>query len=275
MNKKFLVFCGYLILSLGALSMIFPFLWMIATSFMGLEQIFAPTPTLIPHPFTTQNYVDVFQKIPSARYFFNSLFVSTLTTAGQILISAMAAYAFSRMKFPLKDTLFFIIIATMMIPPQVNIIPLFFMMREMHLIDTYQALILPGLFGGFGVFLLRQWFKTMPYELEESAKIDGCGYIKTFWCIILPLAMPALATLGIFTFINTWNSFMWPLIVTSSDSMRTLPVGIAAFKGNFVEVTRWGQLMACAVISVIPVAGVFLAGQRFFIKGLILDGLKD
>lgn len=275
MNKKISLLFGYTILSIGAFSMIFPFLWMISTSFMSLDQIFSSKMTLIPHPFIIQNYVNIFFKMSIAKYFLNSLFVAILTTAGQILISALAAYGFSRMKFPFRDTLFFIILATMMIPPQVNIIPLFFMMREFHWIDTYQALIVPGLFGGFGIFLLRQWFKSMPYELEESAKIDGCGYLKTFFRIILPLAMPAVATLGIFTFINTWNSFMWPLIVTNSDSMRTLPVAVAAFKGNFVEITSWGELMACAVISVIPVVGIFLIGQKFFIRGLILDGLKD
>ena len=275
MNKKIFVLFGYTALILGAFSMVFPFLWMVLTSFMEINQIFSDKISLIPQPFIIDNYIHVFTKIPLTGYFINSLFVATLTTAGQIVISAMAAYGFSRMKFPFRDSLFFIILATMMIPPQVNIIPLFFMMSKLHWIDTYQALIIPGLFGGFGVFLLRQWFKSMPYELEESAKIDGCGYMRTFFQIILPLAMPAVATLGIFTFINTWNSFMWPLIVTSSDAMRTLPVGIAAFKGNFVEETQWGQLMTCAVISVIPVIAVFLAGQKFLIKSMIIDGMKD
>ncbi len=255
--------------------MLFPFFWMLMTSFMVSEQIFAAKISFIPHPFSAKNYTDVFGQIPLSKYFINSLFVALATTLGQVIISATAAYGFARMKFPCRDILFFIVLATMMIPPQVNIIPLFFIMRELSWIDTYQALIVPGLFGGFGVFLLRQWFKNMPSELEESAKLDGCSYFMTFSKIILPLSMPAVMTLALFTFINSWNSFMWPLIVTSSDGMRTLPVGIAAFRGNFIEITQWGQLMACAVISVIPVIIVFLLGQKFFIRGLILDGLKD
>lgn len=275
MNKKFFILLGYIILIFGALSMIFPFLWMISTSFMDLNQILSSKITILPNPLIFDNYTSIFRSIPMTQYFLNSLFIAIVTTIGQILISSMAAYSFARIKFPLRDVLFFIILATMMVPPQVNIIPLFFMMSKLNWIDTYQALIIPGLFGGFGVFLLRQWFKSLPHELEESAQLDGCGYIQTFFQIILPLALPAIATLGIFTFINTWNSFMWPLIVTSSDTMRTLPVGIAAFKSNFIEETQWGQLMSCAVISVIPVITVFLLGQKFLIKGIILDGMKD
>jgi len=187
----------------------------------------------------------------------------------------MAAYAFARLKFKGREFLFFIFLATMMIPPQLNIIPLFFIMREFHWIDSYFALIVPGLFGGFGIFLLRQWFKGMPSELEDAAKIDGCNPVQTYLKIALPLALPAIATLAIFSFITSWNSFMWPLIVTNSEGMRTLPVGIAAFKGSFRETTQWGQLMACAVISVLPVIGVFLLGQKYFIRGIMLGGVKE
>ena len=215
------------------------------------------------------------ETIPVIKYFFNSAFVAIITTIGQVIISSMAAYAFARLNFKYREPLFLVLLATMMVPPQVNIIPLFFIMRELHWIDTYQALIVPGLFGGFGVFLLRQWFKTLPAELEDAAKIDGCNPFQTYLKIALPLALPAVATLGIFTFITTWNSFMWPLIVTNSDYMRTLPVGLAIFKGSFRETTEWGQLMACAVISVIPVIGVFLLGQKYFIKGIMMGGVKE
>jgi multiple sugar transport system permease protein len=266
---------AYIILTLGAVSMLVPFLWMIATSLMTQKQIFAYPPILIPDPIAINNYFKVSQAIPITKYFFNSTIVAVLTTIGQIIVSSMAAYAFARLKFKGRDALFFIILATMMIPPQVNIIPLFFIMREFHWIDTYYALIIPGLFGGFGIFLLRQWFKGMPIELEDAAKIDGCNPFQTFWKVALPLALPAIATLGIFTFITTWNSFMWPLIVTYSDYMRTLPVGLAVFKGSFRESTEWGQLMACAVISVIPVIGVFLLGQKYFIKGIMMGGVKE
>jgi len=266
---------AYIILTLGAVSMLVPFLWMLATSLMTQKQIFAYPPVLIPEPVAIDNYFKVSQAIPIAKYFFNSTIVAILTTAGQIIVSSMAAYAFARLRFKGRDPLFFIILATMMIPPQVNIIPLFFVMRELHWIDTYYALIIPGLFGGFGIFLLRQWFKGMPIELEDAAKIDGCNPFETFWKIALPLALPAIATLGIFTFITTWNSFIWPLIITNSDTMRTLPVGLAVFKGSFRESTEWGQLMACAVISVIPVIGVFLLGQKYFVKGIMMGGVKE
>lgn len=272
MSKRAL---GYVILIAGAISMLMPFLWMLVTSFMTSQQIFSYPPTLIPHPLYPQNYLNVAKTIPVTKYFFNSALVSILTTVGQIIISSMAAYAFAKLNFKYKEPLFLILLATMMVPPQVNIVPLFFIMRELHWIDTYQALIIPGLFGGFGVFLMRQWFKTLPAELEDAAKIDGCNPFQTYLKIALPLALPAIATLGIFTFITTWNSFMWPLIVTNSDYMRTLPVGLAIFKGSFRETTEWGQLMACAVISVIPVIGVFLLGQKYFIKGIMMGGVKE
>ena len=205
----------------------------------------------------------------------NSLIVALLTTLGQVMIAAMAGYAFARLKFKYRDLLFLIFLITMLIPPQVNIIPLFFLMRELHLIDTYQALILPGLFGGLGVFMLRQYFLTMPKDLEESARIDGCNLFETFFKIALPLALPAIVTLAIFTFVSTWNSFMWPLIVTNSEGMRTLPVGLAIFKGSFREVTLWGELLSCSVICTLPVIFVFLFGKKYFINDILQGGVKE
>lgn len=163
----------------------------------------------------------------------------------------------------------------MLIPPQVNIIPLFFLMRELHWINTYQALILPGLFGGFGVFMMRQYFLGFPKDLEESARIDGCNILDGFFKIVLPLAMPAVATLGIFTFITTWNSFLWPLIITNTESMRTLPVGLAIFKGSFREITMWGDLLACSTICTIPVIAVFFLGKKYFINDILQGGVKE
>lgn len=266
---------AYILLTLGAVSMLVPFVWMTMNSLMTGEQIFVHPEKLIPSPLFVQNYFDVAKAIPVTTYFFNSAFVAVVTTAGQLLIASMAGYAFARLEFKHREALFLLFLATTMVPPQVNIVPLFFIMRELSWIDTYQALIVPGLFGGFGIFLMRQWFKTLPKELEDAAKIDGCNPFETFYKVALPLALPALATLGIFTFILTWNSFMWPLIVTNSDAMRTLPVGLAIFKGSFRETTEWGQLMACAMISVIPVIGVFLLGQKYFIKGIMMGGIKE
>jgi multiple sugar transport system permease protein len=274
-NVRIKLILSYTILSIGALSMIFPFLWMLLTSFMSTNQIFSYPPKVIPEPFLWTNYVDVFQKIPLFRYFLNSMVVSVGTVIGQIFTCSLAAYAFARLNFKHKNVIFFIFLATMMIPPQVNIVPLFFIMREFHWIDTYWALIIPGIFGGFGIFLLRQWFMGFPKELEEAARIDGCNPLTTFIYIAMPLALPAIVTLGIFSFITSWNSFMWPLIVTNSDLMKTLPVGLAAFKGSFRETTEWAQLMAASIISVIPVIIVFILGQKYFIKGIMMGAVKE
>lgn len=273
--KKLKIISGYTLLILIAFSMLVPFFAMISLSFSQNSEIFSYPPRLIPKGFTLLNYFDVFKSIPIAQYFLNSLIVATITTVGQVLISAFAGYAFARLKFKGSDFLFLIILITMMIPPQVNIIPLFFLMRELHLIDTYQALILPGFFGGFGIFMFRQFFLNLPKELEEASKIDGCNIFETFYKIALPLSIPTVSALAIFTFISSWNSFMWPLIVTNSDAMRTLPVGLAIFKGSFREITNWGDLLACAVICTIPTIWIFMIGKKYFIKDLLQGSLKE
>ena len=273
--KKTVVIISYTLLILCAISMIAPFLWMVLTSFMTDSQIFTVPPKFIPQPFITDNYQNTMKQIPIVKYFFNSLFVSSLTTIGQVFIASMAGFVFAKFNFKYKEPLFLIILATMMIPPQVNIIPLFYIMKELHWIDTFQALIVPGLFGGFGIFLMRQWFKSIPDALFEAAKLDGCNLFQSFFKIALPLALPAIATLAIFTFISSWNSFMWPLIVTNSENIRTLPVALAAFKGSFRETIEWGQLMTCAVITTLPAIIVFISGQKFFIKGIVSAGVKE
>ena len=273
--RSFRIVLGYIILILIAISMLYPFFAMINLSFVQNSEIFSQADKIFHSPLTFENYINVFGQIPLSRYFLNSLIVAVITTFGQVVIASMAGYAFARLNFKGRDFLFLIILITMLIPPQVNIIPLFFLMRELHLIDTYQALILPGLFGGLGVFMLRQYFLSMPKDLEESARIDGCNFFETFFKIALPLAMPAVATLGIFTFVSTWNSFMWPLIVTNSEGMRTLPVGLAIFKGSFREITLWGELLACSVICTLTVIGVFLSGKKYFINDILQGGVKE
>jgi len=273
--RKLRVALGYLTLILIAISMLYPFFAMLNLSFVEDNAIFTEAGKLIHTNLTLQNYKNVFSEIPLSAYFLNSLVVALITTVGQVIIAALAGYAFARMKFRFRNGLFLVILITMLIPPQVNIIPLFFLMRELHLIDTYQALILPALFGGFGVFLMRQYFLGLPKDLEESAKIDGCNLFQTFFKIALPLALPTVATLAIFTFVTTWNSFMWPLIVTNSEGMRTLPVGLAIYKGSFREITLWGELLACSVICTVPVVGVFLLGKKYFISDILQGGVKE
>lgn len=273
MNKRILF--GYLILIIFAISMCIPFIYMFLISFMTPDKIFSTPPAFFPDPWTFQNYLEIFGQIPLAKYFFNSLVVSLIVTLGTIIVSTSAGYAFARMNFKFRDIIFLTILITMMVPSQVNIVPLFFLMKKLGWINTYYALIVPAIFGGFGIFLMRQHFKNFPKELEQSAKIDGCSSAGIFFKIAMPLALPAIMTLAIFTFITTYNSFMWPLIVTTTDSMRTLPVGIAIFKGSFRETTQWGELMACTVLSVIPVLIVFLTGKKYFINDILAGGIKE
>lgn len=266
---------GYLFLSLVALSMLYPFFAMINLSFVPNGEIFNQGGKLFYSPLTLNNYISVFDKIPMWKYFINSLFVALITTLGQVIFASFAGYAFARLKFKWRDGIFLIVLITMLIPPQVNIIPLFFLMRQLHWINTYQALIVPGLFGGFGIFMMRQYFLGLPKDLEESSRIDGCNIFQTFVKIAFPLALPAVVTLAIFTFVSSWNSFMWPLIVTNTEGMRTLPVGLAIFKGSFRELTLWGDLLACSVICTLPVFGLFLLGRKYFINDIMQGGVKE
>ncbi len=273
--KKIIIFSGYIILIIIAFSMLFPFFAMINLSLTDSEKIFSNVGVFFQSDLTFENYKNVFENIPITRYFLNSLIVAAITTIGQVLIASLSGYAFARLDFKNKNFWFAVILITMMIPPQVNIIPLFFLMKEFHLTDTYPALILPGLFGGFGVFMMRQYFLTLPKDLESAAKIDGCNLFETFFKIALPMALPSIVTLAIFTFVTTWNSFMWPLIITNSNTMRTLPVGLAIFKGSFREITLWGDLLACSVICTIPIIIIFLLGKKYFISNLLSGAIKE
>lgn len=262
----------YSILVITALSMLLPFAAMFLISLSGNEDIFTGYKNI---NLSFCAYKNVFASIPVAKYFLNSLLVALLTTIGQVIISALAGYGFAKFKFRGNNFLFFIFILTMMVPPQVNIVPLFYLMSKLGWINTYQALIVPGLFGGFGVFLMRQYFLNLSNELADASKLDGCNALQTFIKIDLPCAMPAVATLSVFTFVTTWNSFMWPLIVTNTDSMRTLAVGLTVFKGSFREITMWGELMACACICSIPVIIIFLIGKKYLLNNPQEGGIKE
>lgn len=267
MKKAFL----YFVLVIVALSMIIPFFMMFLISLTGNENIFTDYKNI---NLSFCAYKNVFNSIPVIRYFLNSLIVALLTTLGQVIISALAGYGFARLNFRGKDILFFIIILTMMVPPQVNIVPLFYLMSKLGWINTYQALIVPGIFGGFGVFMMRQYFYSFAKDLEDASKLDGCNVFQTFFKIALPCAMPAIATLSIFTFVTTWNSFMWPLIVTNTENMRTLAVGLTIFKSSFREITLWGELMACSCICAIPTIAIFVAGKKYLINNPIDGAIK-
>ena len=262
----------YFVLTLVALSVMLPFFIMVLISFLPESQINFGNIHFTP---VLDNWRNVFNKIPVGRYFFNSLYVSTLTTIGQVLFSAMAGFAFARMKFKCSDIIFYIFLFSMMVPPQVNIVPLFWLMSKLGLINTYSALILPGLFGGFGVFMMRQFFLSFPKDLEEAAHVDGANIWKIFFKIVLPLAAPAVVTLSVLTFVTAWNSFMWPLIVTNTEEMRTLALGLAVFKGSLRELTLWGELMVCCTICSIPAILIFICSKKYLINDIVAGAVKE
>lgn len=266
--KKFFL---YTVLILLALSMAVPFFMMFLISLSGNENIFTDYKNI---NLSFCAYKNVFHSIPVIRYFLNSLIVALTTTLGQVIIASLAGYGFARLNFKGKEVLFFIIILTMMVPSQVNIVPLFYLMSKLGWINTYQGLIVPGFFGGFGVFMIRQYFSNFEKELEDASKLDGCNEFQTFFKIAIPCALPAIVTLSIFTFVTTWNSFMWPLIVTNTESMRTLAVGLTIFKGTFREITLWGELMACSCICSIPVITVFVLGKKYLINNPMDGAIK-
>ncbi len=263
-------------LFVGAVSMAAPFLWMVSTSLAEAGQVFAENrpwwQEWLPTTFVWQNYVKVWSVVPFAQFYLNSILVSLCITFGQVATSAMAAYAFARLNFPGRDRIFFGYLATMMIPGAVTMIPVFILLRHFGWIDTYKALILPGIFTAYGTFMLRQFFLTLPKDLEDAAKIDGCSYVRIFWHIILPLSKPALATLTTFTFMGSWMNLMWPLIVVNTHTKYTLPVGLAYFQG--VHNTDWTLLMAASMMMILPILIVFLFNQRFFVEGIKLTGIK-
>jgi len=254
-----------------------PTLWMLSTSLKPEGQIMSPHVQWVPTSPTLENYRIKFARFAVARWFWNSIFCAVVSTIIVLFIDALAAYAFARMRFFGRDVLFFIIISMLLVPLQVTVVPLFLLFQKVQLLDTYPALILPVCGNVFGIFLLRQFFLSIPRELEEAAFIDGCGHFGIFFRIVLPLSKPALTTLAIFTFMSSWNSFLWPLIATNSDATRTLPVGIAMFisgLGGTTEATQYGIAMAGSLISVMPALIVFLALQRFFVRGITMSGIK-
>jgi multiple sugar transport system permease protein len=254
-----------------AILMLMPFVWMVATSLKSAGAVFEYPPNFIPNPIEWGNYQRIFEVLPFARFFLNSLFVASAVTLLQLITCSMAAYAFARLQFRGRDALFLGYLGTLMIPAQVVIIPNFILLRYLGWIDTYQALILPAAFSAFGTFLLRQYFLTIPRELEDAAVVDGANHFQIYARIILPLSGPALSALAIFTFLFNWNSFLYPLVVTNSVSMSTLTVGLNTLQGQYN--TAWTLLMAGSVIALLPVLTVFVLAQRYFIRGITLTGI--
>jgi len=230
---------------------------------------------LWPHASTLEHYAQLLHQTALVWATVNSVLVTVLTVLVHVPIAALAGYAFARFQFPGKTLAFWLVLATLMIPPQINIIPLFVGMKHLGWMNRYEALVIPGWFGAFGVFLMRQWFLSLPRELEEAAALDGCSPWATFWRIAFPMATPAVVSLSVFVVIGTWNSFLWPLVVTHDPSMATLPVAIATLKGSFRDVMEWPLMMAAVTLSVIPPLGLFVWAQRFLIRGILAGGVKE
>ena len=260
------------LLIFGAIVMIIPFLWMILTSFKAFVEAMQVPPTILPKEWQFANYLKVFEKVDFLRYYKNTIIVAVTRTAFQLFLSSLSAYAFARLKFPGKNIIFIILLSVLMVPLQVIIIPNYAIMAKLGWIDTLYALIVPGTFSAFGVFLLRQFFMGLPSELDEAAIIDGCSYFGVYWRIILPNSIPALTALGIFTILNSWNDFLWPLVMTNSAQMRVLSVGIASFQGQYS--TDYPLLMAGSVLSTLPMLIMFIALQKHLIAGISLSGVR-
>ncbi|GAC1650781.1 MAG: carbohydrate ABC transporter permease [Herpetosiphon sp.] len=256
----------------GAIIMVMPFIWMLSTSLKPQSAALRIPPQWIPtHPLW-RNYPDVLANMRFARYFGNSMIVAVGRVTGQLITCSMAAFAFARLRFPGREKVFALYLAALMVPFQVYMIPDFILMKYLGWLNSYQALILPGVFSAFGIFLLRQSFMQVPRELEDAAVIDGASPPRILLQVILPLSRPALASLTVFTFLFSWNDLLWPLIVTRTNEMRVLPVALALLQGQYQ--TNWPWLMAGSVMATAPVLIVFLFAQRYFIEGIAMTGIK-
>jgi multiple sugar transport system permease protein len=260
------------LLLVGVVITLAPYVWMVSSSFKPNADIFSATLELIPaHPIL-DNYLTAVTREPTLRAIGNSIVMAGGETIAVVVTSVFTAYPFARLRFRGRDTVFLMVLGTMMIPGQVTMIPTFILMRWLGWIDTYQGLIVPRIVTPLGIFLLRQFLLTLPRELEEAARIDGCGRLRTLLQVLLPHLGPALATLAIFTFTASWNEFFWPLIVVQSAEMRTIQLLIAAIKQ--AEAVDWGVVMAIVTLSVFPTVAIYLMLQRYFVKGIVMSGLK-
>jgi multiple sugar transport system permease protein len=264
---------AYFILIVVAVTMFLPFLWMISTAFKPAQETFLYPPTFIPQNFTLSNFSEAWAAAPFGRYYLNSFLVSITVTLSQVFFCSLAGYIFAKLQFWGRETLFILVVAKLMIPIQVLIVPLYLLVIRLNLADTLSGVVLPDLMGAFGIFMLRQFIVSLPGELIDSARLDGCSEFGIYWRIILPLIVPALAVFAIITFIDTWNDFLWPLIVISTPAKRTLPLGLAVFADEYL--VQNNLAMAASIIVLVPVLVVFAIFQRRIIDSVALSGLKE
>ena len=263
----------HIFLAVATFVALFPIYWMVLTALKPADEIFIYPPTFLPSRFAWENFVEAWNTAPFGRYFINTIIVTGLTVASHIMLSCLTAYAFVSIRFPGRDMLFLLFLGTMMIPSVVTLVPTFVLIKKLNWIDTYRGLIIPHAVSVFGIFLLRQFFLTIPKDYEDAARIDGCGRFGILWQMYIPLAKPAIAALTIFSFYHVWNEFFWPLVITSTNEMRTLSVGLRFFidtEGG----SDWELVMAGATFVVAPVLFAFFLLQRQFVRGITMTGLK-
>jgi multiple sugar transport system permease protein len=261
---------SHLLLLLLALLWLFPFIWMVSTALKPNAAVFELPPRLVAGTLQWANFAGAWNYVPFGRFMLNGLLVAGVGTLLVLVSSSVAAYAFARLRFPGRDRLFVAYLGTLMVPQEVIVVPMFILMKSLGWVDSYQALILPWAFTAFGTFLLRQFFLTIPRELEDAARVDGASRLRILWNVIVPMAVPALAVLAVFTFINYWNSFLWPLIIVNSQAHATVPLGLNMFMGQFGN--QWNYLMAASTISMLPSLLLVLATQRYLVEGIALTG---
>jgi multiple sugar transport system permease protein len=263
---------SHTLLIIVAIVFLGPLVYAVSTSLKPADEVFTPTPHLFGSEIRWKNYADAFTFAPFDRYFLNSLFVAVAGTLVVVVASSMSAYAFARLKFRGREQLFVLFLGTLMVPQEVLIVPMYWLMQSLGWVDSYWALILPWAFTAFGTFLLRQFFLTVPAELEEAARVDGCGPFRSFLRIMLPLARPAIAVLTVFTFISFWGSFLWPLIIINSvEDKGTVPLGLAQFVGQ--QGTQWNLMMAASIMAMLPTVLLVVLLQKHLVRGLLVTGL--
>jgi multiple sugar transport system permease protein len=260
------------LLLVGGLIVCVPLFWMVSTSFKTPDQVFTVPIEWIPRQLHWQNYVEAWNTAPFARYFANSIYISFVTTALNLLFCSLAGYGFAKYEFPFKNFLFIVVLATMMIPFQVVIIPLFVLMRDFGWLNSYNALIIPGMMSAFGIFFMRQFIQTIPNDLLEAARMDGASEFRIYWNVIVPLSGAPLAALAVFTFLESWNSLLWPLVVINKDELRPIALGLTEFQN--VHGTDYTLVAAASSLLIIPMLLLFLGAQRYFVQGITLSGLK-
>lgn len=262
----------YLLLFTGCAIMLLPFFWMVMTSLKAESEVLRMPPQWIPKDWQWINYVKAWNVAPFGRYFFNSFVIAIITTIGEVITAILAAYAFAKMRFFGKNVIFAVLLGTLMIPGEMLLIPNYVTITRLGWYNRYEALIIPWLASVFAIFLLRQFFRSIPDELQDAARIDGCSRIRFLWQIVVPLSKPAIMTVALLKFLGSWNAFLWVLIMTSSESMRTVPVGLSLFSSEVG--TAYEQLMAASVLAIIPVLILFLFTQKQFIQGVARTGIK-